>query len=60
MQMTRQQLYASWNAIGNLAQEAGRIRVIVEAHKPAGFNAQWLQNAVYEPLDEADVDCEMD
>jgi hypothetical protein len=53
--MTRQQLYASFNAIGNLAQEAGSIHLTVEAEKTDGFDLAWLRNAVLEPLQEADV-----
>jgi len=58
MRMNRQQLYASFNAIGNLAEAAGSIRMTVEAHKLDGFDAHWLRNAVLEPLDEADVEVE--
>lgn len=58
MRMSRQQLYASFNAIGNLADKAGTIRVTVEAESLSGFDANWLRNAVLEPLDEADVDVE--
>jgi len=56
MQVNRQQIYATTNALANLAQQAGSIRVTVEAHKPEGFDPNWLQNAVLEPLDEADVE----
>jgi len=58
MRMTRQQLYASFQAIGNLAEAAGAIRVTVEADKLDGFDPTWLRNAVLEPLDEADVEVE--
>ncbi len=56
MQMTRQQLFAAWNAFKNLADLVGQIRLTIEAHKPEGFDPSWLQNALYEPLDEADVE----
>ena len=56
--MTRQQLYASFNAIGNLADAAGSIRMKIEAQKLDGFDPTWLRNAVLEPLDEADVKVE--
>jgi hypothetical protein len=56
MRMTRQQLYASFNAIGNLADAAGSVRMTVEARKLDGFDPTWLRNAVLEPLDEADVE----
>jgi hypothetical protein len=58
MRMTRQQLYASFTAISNLADKAGTIRVTVEAERLEGFESQWLRNAVLEPLDEADVTVE--
>jgi hypothetical protein len=55
MRLTRSHLYAATNALANLAQEAGSIRVTVEATNPKGFDPIWLRNAVEEPLDEADV-----
>jgi hypothetical protein len=56
MRMTRPQLYASFNAIGNLADEAGSVQMTVQAQKLDGFDPTWLRNAVLEPLDEADVE----
>jgi hypothetical protein len=58
MRVNRQQIYATTNALANLAQAAGSIRLTVEAHKPEGFEPGWLQNAVLEPLDESDVEVE--
>lgn len=58
MEMTRQQIYASTNALSNLAQAAGKIKILVEATKVDGFDPTWLQNAVLEPLDEADIEVE--
>lgn len=55
LRLTRQQLYNSFNAIGNLAEQAGSIDVTVTATRPDGFDAGWLRNAVTEPLDEADI-----
>lgn len=55
MQVNRQQIYATTNALANLAQQAGSIRITVDAYKLDGFDQNWLQNAVLEPLDEADV-----
>ncbi len=60
MRMNRQQLYASFNAIANLADKAGSIKVTVEAQKADGFDTNWLRNAVLEPLEEADVRIERD
>jgi hypothetical protein len=58
MRMTRSQLYASFQAIANLAEAAGAIQVTVEAQKLDGFDPAWWRNAVREPLDEADVQVE--
>jgi hypothetical protein len=56
MQMTRQQLYAAWNAFKNLIEKVGSVHITIEAQNPDGFDETWLRNAVYEPLDEAGVD----
>jgi hypothetical protein len=56
MQMSRQQLFAAWNAFKNLADLVGNIRLTIEVNKADGFDQSWLQNALYEPLDEADID----
>jgi hypothetical protein len=59
MHMTRQQLYASFKAIGNLADKAGHIEVVIKAQQPGGFDPIWLRNAVVEPLEEEGVDPEV-
>jgi hypothetical protein len=51
----RDKLFAAWNALANLADKAGEISVEVTATKPSGFDQTWLRNAVYEPLEEADI-----
>jgi len=51
--------FSHFQAIGNLADAAGSIRMIVEAQKLDGFDPAWLRNAVLEPLDEADVEIDM-
>src|SRR5207244_2122425 len=51
----RDKLFAAWNALANLADEAAEISVEVTAIKPSGFDRTWLRNAVYEPLEEADI-----
>ena len=38
-----------------MRNEAGVIEITVAANKADGFDPAWLQNAVLEPLDEADV-----
>ena len=53
--MTRREIFASANALANLADKAGSIHVTVEAEKADGFDPAWLHNAVLEPLEEADV-----
>ncbi len=56
MTVVPQQLYHLTSPLMNLARESGRLRLIVEAYKSNGFDPQWLQNAVFEPLDEADIE----
>jgi len=56
MSMNRHQLFAAWNAFKNLAEAVGEIRITLEAQKPEGFDPAWLRNALYEPLDEADIE----
>lgn len=55
MRMTRREIFASSNALANLADKAGGIQVTVEAERADGFDPAWLRNAVLEPLEEADV-----
>jgi hypothetical protein len=55
MTLNRQQLYQSFNALGNLTEKAGTIDVTVEARAAEGFDPVWLHNAVLEPLEEADI-----
>jgi len=52
---SREQLFKIWNAIANLADKAGKVRVEVDARSDEGFDPTWLRNAVQEPLEEADV-----
>ena len=52
---SRDQLYQAWNAIANLADKAGEVSLDVSAASEEGFDENWLRNAVYEPLEEADV-----
>jgi hypothetical protein len=52
----RNQLYnAAWNAIANLADLAGKVKVTVRAESEKGFDKGKLQNGVLEPLREADL-----
>jgi len=56
LRLTRPQLYASFNALANLADRAGTIHLNVSAESLQGFDPVWLRNAVIEPLDEAGVE----
>ena len=54
----RDQVFKSFSAIANLADKSddGKINIVVEGQAGAGFDANWLRNAVQEPLDEANID----
>ena len=51
----RNELFAAWNAIANLADMAGRVTATIHAEKTTGFDKAKLQNGVMEPLREADL-----
>jgi hypothetical protein len=51
----RNQLYTAWNAIANLADLAGKVKVTIRAESEKGFDKGKLQNGVMEPLREADL-----
>jgi hypothetical protein len=51
----RNQLYTAWNAIANLADLAGNVRLTVSAESAEGFDENRLRNGVFEPLREADL-----
>jgi hypothetical protein len=51
----RDQLYAAWNAIANLADMAGKVAVNIRAESDKGFDKSKLQNGVIEPLKEANL-----
>jgi hypothetical protein len=50
----RNQLFVAWNAVANLADLAGMVKVTVHAEKAEGFDRSKLQNSVIEPLREGD------
>jgi hypothetical protein len=54
----RQQLYAAWNGLANLADAAGTVHVTVEARREEGFDQVWLRNAVTEPVEESGAEVE--
>jgi hypothetical protein len=49
----RNQLFTAWNAVANLADIAGQVKVTVKAEKADGVDKSKLQNGVIEPLREA-------
>src|SRR5262249_38712767 len=51
----RNQLFTAWNAIANLADLAGKVKVTIRAESEEGFDKGKLQNGVMEPLREADL-----
>ena len=55
LELNEQQLYNSFNALGNLAKKAGTLELTVKAECKDGFDPVWIRNAVLEPLDEANV-----
>ncbi len=55
---TRPQLFKVWNAIANLADKTGKVKVEVNAQSDEGFDPTWLRNAVQEPFEEADISVE--
>jgi len=51
----RNQLYAAWQALANLADLCGSVSVSVKGEAPQGLDKSKLENGVYEPLREADL-----
>lgn len=55
---SRDQVFKAFPAIANLADRSdeGKVKIVVEGHQAAGYDASWFRNAVQEPLDEADIE----
>jgi hypothetical protein len=51
----RNQLFTAWNAVANLADLAGKVKVSLRAESDKGFDKGKLQNGVMEPLREANL-----
>jgi hypothetical protein len=51
----RNQLFTAWNAIANLADLAGKVKVTIRAESENGFDKGKVQNGVLEPLREANL-----
>jgi Protein of unknown function (DUF499) len=51
----RNQLYAAWQALANLADLCGNVTVSVKGEAPQGLDKTKLENGVYEPLREANL-----
>ncbi|MCM8792801.1 MAG: hypothetical protein NC826_06680, partial [Candidatus Omnitrophica bacterium] len=56
MTVNKQALYKTFNALGNLADMAGEIKLGVEAQSKEGFDRNRLRNAVKEPLEESGIE----
>ncbi len=54
----RDQVFKSFSAMANLADKSdnGKISIAVDGQAGAGYDANWLRNAVQEPLEEANID----
>ena len=48
----RNDLYAAWNSLANLADVAGEVSIIAKAKPKSGFDKRKLENGVLEPLRE--------
>jgi hypothetical protein len=49
-------LSKTFNALGNLADMAGGIKMAVDAQSEDGFDRNRLRNAVKEPLEESGIE----
>ena len=52
----RNDLYAAWNALANLADVAGKVSISARAKPTSGFDKSKLENGVLEPLRELGAD----
>jgi hypothetical protein len=59
---TRDQIFKAFPAIANLADKSDdrKVTIHVEGQSSEGFDPVWLRNAVEEPLDEANIERELD
>lgn len=60
MKVNKQTLYKTFNALGNLADIAGEIKIGVEAQSKEGFDRNRLRNAVKEPLEESGIEIKIE
>ena len=51
----RNELYAAWQALANLADLCGKLTVSVKGEAPQNLDKSKLENGVYEPLREANL-----
>jgi len=51
----RNAVFKAWDAVANLADMAGKVKVTLHAESEEGFDKSRLQNGVMEPLREADL-----
>ena len=55
---TRDEVFKSFSAIANLADKSDncKVNITAEGTATAGYDPNWLRNAVQEPLDEANIE----
>jgi hypothetical protein len=55
---SRDDVFKSFQAIANLADKSdgGKVQVVIDGQCVAGYDPNWLHNAVEEPLDEANIE----
>jgi hypothetical protein len=51
----RNQLYAAWQALANLADLCGTVTLSIKGETPQNLDKSKLENGVYEPLREANL-----
>ena len=56
LKVNRQQLFKCFTALGNLADKSGELKLLIEAQIKEGVDANWLRNAVEEPIEEAGIE----
>jgi hypothetical protein len=55
---SRDDVFKSFQAIANLADKSddAKIKIVIDGQAAAGYDPNWLRNAVQEPLDEANIE----
>ncbi len=56
MKVNKKASYKTFNALGNLADMAGEIKMAVEAQSEEGLDRNRLRNAAKEPFEESGIE----